>query len=294
MAEPNIGEIFMNVGNQLSNVSAILGTQSIAQVISTFDGNPKHFKNWMKNIEKYGTLTGLDEEHLKMVAYQSSKLAVSDFIQRFLKIRPERSWQELKEELTNRFAEIRDSQHAFALLRNIKQGHNENLQVFGERILALAEEIITEGQGDIAVLESQLIGFFIDGLNHDYLKMKVMRENPRTLQDAIRSAMNEQNLRTRFNLRMHKPQNTHEPMEVDTYRPVKTCHFCKRRGHVIQECKTRLREINAVQYNTETRQKPRLPFHEWVRDKECWNCGQLGHLQRDCVKNVNRQSRQEN
>ena len=33
---------------------------------------------------------------------------------------------------------------------------------------------------DMSVVESQLVGFFIDGLFHDYLRMKVMSENPKT------------------------------------------------------------------------------------------------------------------
>ena len=47
---------------------------------------------------------------------------------------------------------------------------------------------------DKAVVESQLVGFFIDGLYHDFLCMKVMRENPKTFQAAAQSALAEQNL----------------------------------------------------------------------------------------------------
>lgn len=47
----------------------------------------------------------------------------------------------------------------------------------------------------------QLVGFFIDGLASDYLKMKVMREKPDRLQAAVQIAMSEQNLRKWFNLR---------------------------------------------------------------------------------------------
>ena len=54
---------------------------------------------------------------------------------------------------------------------------------------------------DKAFVESQLVGFFIDGLYHDFLSMKVMRENPNTFQDAVQSALAEQNLQKRFQLR---------------------------------------------------------------------------------------------
>ena len=47
---------------------------------------------------------------------------------------------------------------------------------------------------DKAVEESQLVGFFIDALYHDFLCMKVIRENPKTFQAAVQSSLAEQNL----------------------------------------------------------------------------------------------------
>ena len=61
---------------------------------------------------------------------------------------------------------------------------------------------------DKAVVESQLVGFFIDGLYHDYLRMKLMRENPKTFQLAVQSALTEQNLRKRLNLRSNEKRGS--------------------------------------------------------------------------------------
>ena len=75
------------------------------------------------------------------------------------------------------------------------------------------------------VIEPQIVGFFIHGLFHDYLRMKVLRENPKTFQAAVQSALAEQNLRKRFQLRTVDSQSsknrTEEPMEVDHIRPQK-------------------------------------------------------------------------
>ena len=48
---------------------------------------------------------------------------------------------------------------------------------------ALAKD--TFAKVDKGVVESHLVGFFIDGLFHDYLRMKVMRENPKTFPSCI-------------------------------------------------------------------------------------------------------------
>ena len=62
-------------------------------------------------------------------------------------------------------------------------------------------------QVDKAVVESQLVGFFIDGLYHNFLNMKVMTENPKTFQAAVQSPLAEQNLRKKFQLRSNDHDN---------------------------------------------------------------------------------------
>ena len=75
-----------------------------------------------------------------------------------------------------RFAEVNDSHHAFTMSHMARQLKNECVQVYAERLHAL--ENVAFAKVDKAVVESQLVGFFIDGLYHDFLCMKVMREDP--------------------------------------------------------------------------------------------------------------------
>ena len=109
-----------------------------------------------------------------------------------------------------------DAQHAFMLLRRVKQENNENVQIYAERLFSLDEQAH-------GVTEIQLVGYFIDGLNSDRLKLKVIRDNPTTMADAIGSARQEFNLQQRFQLRTGQnhfaPCNdSGEPMEIDHYR----------------------------------------------------------------------------
>ena len=60
------------------------------------------------------------------------------------------------------------------ILCKARQTKSETVQVYAERLYALANDAFTKV--DKGVVESQLVGFFIDGLIHDYLRMKVMRE----------------------------------------------------------------------------------------------------------------------
>ena len=91
-----------------------------------------------------------------------------------------------------RFAEVNDPHQAFTMLHKARQVKNESEQVYTERLYTLANDAFAKV--DEAVVESQLVGFFIDGLYHDFLYMKVMRENPNTFQAAVQSLLTEQNL----------------------------------------------------------------------------------------------------
>ena len=136
-----------------------------------------------------------------MFAYQASDAPVSDFIHRWIEQNDRGGWDELKAQLTIRFSEISNLQHAFELLNKIRQRPNENVPIFAERLYTLAEEVFKGQNIFLPIIQKQLIIFFIDGLNHDYLKMKIMRDNPESYQDAVTVAMTEQNFRTRFQLR---------------------------------------------------------------------------------------------
>ena len=125
-------------------------------------------------------------------------------------------------------------------------------------------------------IERQLVGFFIDGLAHDNLKMKVMRENPATLQAAVAFAMTEQNSRKRFNLRIGRVTDSNvchiEPMEIDHLRPTKHCFKCNKLGHCARDCHNRpYAYIEPMEFDY-----ARSPNY-------CHVCNQLGHLASHCL-----------
>ena len=96
---------------------------------------------------------------------------------------PDNTWKQLKRELNVHFAEVNDQHHAFTMLHKTQQNKTETFQVYTERLYALAQDAFEKT--DKALVESQLIGFFIDGLYYDFLHMKVMQEGPKTFQQAV-------------------------------------------------------------------------------------------------------------
>ena len=142
-----------------------------------------------------------------MIAFRASKGPTSDFIDRFLRERPQAAWGEMKQELSVRFAEIVDPQYALTLLRKIKQRPKQSVQLFAERLLTLSEDAFDrDGAGTLGMgAEQQLVAYFIDGLSDYHLKAKILLENAATFRSAVMCATNEQNVQDGIQLRLGKP-----------------------------------------------------------------------------------------
>ena len=65
-----------------------------------------------KNYRKYDLMTEQGVEASKMVAFQTARGAVSDFIHKFIKYHPNAKWPEMKADFAVRFVDIVDKAHA--------------------------------------------------------------------------------------------------------------------------------------------------------------------------------------
>ena len=248
---------FQDLRVELNKVTHALTAQGILGTVSKFDGNPKHFREWVRSIDKYAVLVNADDNRKKLIVYQTSSAAVSGFIHRYMQANAGHTWDQMRTQLAVRFSDVTDAQMALSLLRQVRQKAGETIQNYSERILSLAEEAYNN-QGGNAV-ERQLIDIFVDGLQNDQLKMKILRDLPDMLQGAVVIATTEQNLRNRVQL-SHNTTQKETPMEIDHSRGQKFRY------------KNRFNRINSAE-NTQSR-----------RPVRCWNCGQEGHISRECRK----------
>ena len=194
MAEVNIPALFDRLGEQMLGLSQTIKSQGVTLDVTPFDGKAKDFKNWMKAVEKHARLNQLNEDQTKLVAYKTSRGAVSDYLDRVLNEHPGYEWERIKSELLSRVAEI-------------------------SRDLS--------GQGSYAAeVQKQLVNFFIDGLWYDYIKIKVMRENYEILQDAVTTAMTEFYLRKHVDVITGHDYYSKSNIDSGQEEPMNICHYC--------------------------------------------------------------------
>jgi hypothetical protein len=233
MADQALVDLFRSMSGQMTNLTTTMGAQGVAKIVKCFDGSqPKEFKEWIKSVEKFCTLTSIPQERMKFIVYQASAGPVSDFLKRYLAENADLTWDHIKGALRLRFGEVTDSQHALLMLRKIRQKTGETVQVYAERLLNMAEDAFP-GQDQNAI-DGQLVGYFIDGLREDMLKLKIMRENSQTFGEAVLVATREQKLRKRFQLRTgHQCDVSEEkepvPMEIDHFRHKLRCNYCNKK-----------------------------------------------------------------
>ena len=58
-------QAFQDLILELTYVTHALTAQGISGFVSKFDGNPKHFREWIKSIDKYAVLVNEDDERKK-------------------------------------------------------------------------------------------------------------------------------------------------------------------------------------------------------------------------------------
>ena len=113
---------------------------------------------------------------------------------------PNNTWAQLKEQLAVRLSDVTDAQMALSLLRRVrqKQGETYNSELLGENSVSGRRSLMII-KGVMRSKDSSSISLLMRLVN-DQLKMKILRDQPNTLQGAVALATNEQNLRARVQM----------------------------------------------------------------------------------------------
>ena len=130
---------FMNV---LTDFSSSIRSQRYVHLVKPFDGDSSTYNEWLQSIEKYRVLAKASEADLCRLAIGMTRGVASDFIQCYAAAFPDKSWNQMKEALSQRFAPISGPDHTFVLLQESKQ--EESVDWLPEQLIGFADEAFCE------------------------------------------------------------------------------------------------------------------------------------------------------
>lgn len=190
------------------------------------------------------------------------------------------SWDSLKDFLKNQFGERKHYAHLLTDLQDCRQG-NESVNQFSLRVETCLSKLLTEVSissnkkselsGRLAAMEDLALHTFTLGL-HPRLANIVRCRDPKNLNDAINYAVSEEKIQ-QFTFRNNNIPNNNarkpppsRPTYNDNNTPsssqkdcssVPVCRYCKKPGHVLENC--RLRDYNNKRFSTSGQSRPQ-PF----------------------------------
>ena len=286
------------LSRQIGSIASSLITTGSFHFVPAYDGKASKLHEWTQELEKLKSVFGLSETDLKTLAWSRAKGTVSTFLGRLLTEQPEITWPQVKAELEKTFGHVVDQQMAFSLLRNVKQDTGEDIHSYAEKLLQSAKKAYKDEWNPRDPLTShQMIGLFLDGLSSYELKVKIYKEKPTTLSDAIELAKQEDASKKRFR---RTPGRIEEPMEKD-HRRLNGCYSCGG-PHQRRHCpKDRRREdrpnkISVIQNPPMGTDRTRDQWQNQSREtqqqldwrlRRCFLCHRPGHMARDCRANLN-------
>ena len=97
-----------------------------------------------------------------------------------------------------RFGETTDPRQSFFILRHRRQKPDETIQAFSDELFTLSRKAYPNLRAHEAFIETELVEIFINGLRSPELQLKLLRDNPRTLMDAVKIALVEHDILKRF------------------------------------------------------------------------------------------------
>lgn len=266
----------------------------LIKFIKKFDGNREELNSFIADCNRAFDLAVGKQKQILLdyVSTQISGKAKSACVNRSF---PE--WKDLKNYLKTMYADTKHKAQLLCELTTLKQNSEETLSAFTCRMEACLKRTInamtqdTDLNLDPKILEGKLEMLQDIALNRfTYFTIPVISNALRireikTLNDAITIAKSEEQIQKMVTGQYSKTSKN--PNKSD-----KSCTYCKKSGHVINECRKR-------QFNNANSQKsiqsvdaksvqwtPKLPNNSQSNKstETCNYCKKQGHVIKDCYK----------
>ena len=245
----------------------------LLKILKQFDGNRDKLHEFIENAD---TAMRLASEDDSPTVFEFIKCNITGKARSQIRNREFDDWPALREYLKINYSDKRSHSHYQVELGQCKQGANEAVMIYANRIETLLLKLcnsLEEGLGDaekkanIKLLQTQALNVFLNGLN-DSLTVLVKSQKPPSLEEAVSlAAAEEMMLRDRSSKSQQSPSSF--------------CNYCKKHGHLITECR---KKAHREAQKGKTDFKTNTNVSTVNSDKVCNYCKKVGHLIGECRK----------
>ena len=163
-----------------------------------------------------------------------------------MKLNPHLDWRDLRKALTEQYSDTSHSYVTKSRLRELSQQPSESIQNFAEGIFAMADETYFNHNLYDPLIQGMLVDVLIENVLNDAVSRKLIRERPRTLQEAFKSAIKEQVDQRSFEARGGVKLKVEEPMEISAVSNTDQKINKKSLANILHKLNTKLDSILAV------------------------------------------------
>ena len=200
----------------LQSLSDHFKTVSLKERVPTFDGSggSVKFHAWLKAMTRTRTMNSLNDGAMKELATLTTRGTCSDYLLRVLETSKFLTWDTLVRQLKERYSNSCDSLLARQALANLRQGNNESIQSFAERIMSGADEAYTRDQMKSSIVLDNVLRVFIKGIKDVHIARTMIRKKPRHLEEALKLALEMQRNNITFEITRGTSIDTQETRDI--------------------------------------------------------------------------------
>lgn len=278
-SEIDLSVIF--VETEISETMPKLNVDFALRLIPDFNGDRKDFHKFVSCCDVANSDLSQAADSQLLVNIIKSKLSGSAY--NVVKHKTFTTWDELKAALQEQFLETRSIAQLQSELIKTKQNQGESVRSFANRVEQLLNDlndacIATEGREAATTINNlnskTAFKTFVEGLNYS-LKLIIKASRFTKLSDAIEAAVEEER-----NLFENSYQN--KTFNKNKNKTFKKCNFCKRNGHLENECFIKNRPCSSQRLPTFPKRELKSEVH--VTNIVCAYCKKQGHHIKDCFK----------
>ena len=205
----------------VKTVAEQLRAQTAANSVPIFTGSRPDCEQWVRSLDIVYGIVKSDTITIETAFLKSSGM-VSESLKSWALQTPndQKTWANCKVAIEKTFGYPRDEKSSLALLRNTKQEKDMSILWYYKLIDIRAPYAFPGADISSAAIQKQLTEIFINGLQSDFIKRKLVINNVTTLDAAAKLAQDQTVVSTRLSafglLDSTNDKRRETPMEVDS------------------------------------------------------------------------------